>query len=363
MKKIAVSELKPGMQLSRPVKKDDGETLLESCLLLNEETIKKVSDAGVEEVHIIETADLDDNVRAMDELLEKGFKSTREKTLKTANLFLERIGVGEFSEDEDAGSRITGTIEKALEDANILVKLSGVRAVDNYLFSHSVNAAVLAMLMAMKMDFGDEELLGLAKAALMADVGMMLVPASTWEHEGPLSEEQRSTVQKHVTFSKDVLDDLPRVAGEIVNTVYQHHERCDGSGYPQALSDDDILMSAKILAVADVFAAIREPRAYRERSGPVRALKAITSSHGFSPEAMRMFLATISVYPVQSYVRLNTGAIGEVVTVKKNNPFRPVVEIIRDENEVEKKDRLKVDLEKEENLYLFIEEALDELPE
>ena len=363
MKKIEVKELKQGMQLSRPVKNEAGTTLMESCIILNEDSIDALEKSGINDVYIIETADLDENVKVMEEFLEKGFRSTRERTLAIAKIFLERIAVGKGPDDVETEASLMGIMGTALQDANILVKLSGVNAVDNYLYSHSVNTAVLSLLIAKKMGFKETELLEMAKSALMADVGMMLVPATTWEHEGPLTEEQRRTVQKHVVFSRQILEDLGRATGSIIETVHQHHERCDGSGYPLALSGEKIRMSARVLAVADVFAAIREPRSYRVKSGPVRALKAITSSQGFYPDVLRMFLATVSVYPVQSYVRLNSGAIGMVVKVKENNPFRPTVEIIRNEKGRELKKRRKVDLMEEGNFGLFIEEALDELPE
>lgn len=362
MKKISVEAARPGMQLSRPVVDGGGKTLLESCLLLNDDYLEKLRAAGIKDVYVIETEDLDETVSAWDDLLEKGFKETKRRTLDAARNFLDHVARGETGPEDNVGKTIIEVMENLLSDNNILVKLAGIRAVDNYLYSHSVNTAVMAMLIAMKLDHEEKTLLEIGKSALMADVGMMLIPAATFEHKGALSDDQRKTVEKHVEHSKQILSEIPNLLGEVVEAVFQHHERVDGKGYPKGLGGDDILPQAKIIAIADVFAAIREPRVYREKSGPVRALKSITRNRGFDPEIMRRFLATVSVYPVQSIVLLNNGAVGSVVTVRENNPFRPVIEILKGEDGQRPSEHSRLDLMEEENLHLYILEALDTVP-
>jgi len=362
MKKISVEELEPGMQLSRDVT-SGVEVVFESCLLINSEHIVKLKEAGVEEVHIIDTASLNDKAQAWDRLLEKGFDSARENTVALANEFLDRVAQGETEKALGEREPFLNLLGEILEDGNVLVKLAGIKTVDNYLYAHCVNTTVLAILLSQKLDFERERQMDIGRAALMADVGMMLVPSSIWEHRGALSEEQRSEVQKHVEHSRAIVSAIPGTSQEVTDTVYQHHERCDGSGYPQGLRDEDIIIDARIVAVSDVFAAIREPRVYREQSGPIRALKAITSSQGFDPEVMRRFLATVSIYPVQSFVMLSDGSIGRVSTVRENNPFRPVVEIVKDSKGKEVTGGTKIDLMNEENMSLYIEDALDQLPE
>lgn len=362
MKKISLDSARPGMQLSRPVVDGQGKVLMESCFLLNEEHLEKARAAGVSEIYVIETADLDETVSAWDELIEKGFKETKIRTMEATRNFLDHVARGETGDEDEVGKMIIEVMDKLLSDNNILVKLAGIRAVDNYLYSHSVNTAVMAMLISMKLDHEEKTLVEIGKSALMADVGMMLIPSSTFEHKGALTDEQRKIVEKHVEHSKMVLSEIPDILEEVVEAVYQHHERVDGKGYPKGLESDDILPQAKIIAIADVFAAIREPRIYREKSGPVRALKAITRNRGFDPEIMRRFLATVSVYPVQTIVLLNNGAVGSVVSVRENNPFRPVIEILKDENGARPEGQNRVDLMEEENLHLYISEALDTIP-
>lgn len=362
MKKISLNEARPGMQLSRPVVDKAGITILESCLLLNDDYIGKLRAAGLNEVYVIETQDLDETVSAWDDLLEKGFRETKRRTMDATRNFLDHVARGETGPEDNVGKTILAVMEKLLSDNNILVKLAGIRAVDNYLYSHSVNTAVMAMLIAMKLDHEEKTLLEIGKSALMADVGMMLIPSSTFEHKGALTDEQRQIVEKHVEHSKQILSEIPDIIEEVVEAVFQHHERVDGKGYPKGLEGDDILPQAKIIAIADVFAAIREPRVYREKSGPVRALKAITRNRGFDPEIMRRFLATVSVYPVQSIVLLNNGAVGSVVSVRENNPFRPIIEILKGEDGARPSEHSRVDLMEEENLHLYIVEALDTIP-
>lgn len=363
MKKISTDELKPGMQLSRTVKTPDGEVMYESCILLNEESIGKIKGAGIENVHIIDAADISDSGQALEELVEKGFQESRDRTVTHARSFLQKAAGGQSLDAPGPEATVLDILEGLVADRNILLKLAGINSVDNYLFAHAVNTAALSLLIAMKMDFGEDELEHLGIAGLLADVGMMLVPASTWEHKGRLSSEQRLSIQKHADYSRDILSEMPGIPRAAVDAVYQHHERNDGNGYPEGLEGDEISIGARVLAIADVFAAIREPRVYRQQSGPLQALRAITSSHGFDPQVMRLFLATVSVYPVETIVQLNSGDIGKVVGVKENSPFRPTVEILRDESGRELAVPRRIDLSSDEGSHLYIEEALDSMPD
>jgi len=349
------------MQLSRPALAPNGAILLEAGSFLNRELIEKLKLWELDSVCIIDTSVEDRIAEDQERILTEEFKISHQRAMNFTQEFIDKVALGEAPGAPDIHSLILELMEKLLVKSDILFKLTGIYSVDNYLYAHAVNTAVLALLIGMKQGIDKENLLELGTAALLADVGMSLIPADVYTHGGPLTAEQRDVVCRHTEHSVTILSRVPEFKQIVLEAVSQHHERIDGSGYPGHLTGQNISKFARIIAVADVYAAIREPRAHREQSPPRRALKAITSDQGFDPDILRTVFATLSIYPVQSIVRLNNGYSGTVVGVTENNPFRPIIRLACDDtNSPIKPNRL--DLSKPTNQSLFIEEVLDSLP-
>lgn len=145
---------------------------------------------------------------------------------------------------------------------------------DPYTQGHEDRVAELAKLIAVEMGLPDDEVEGIEMAGLLHDVGKMSVPAEILSKPGGLSKEQFALVQCHPTDGYEILKgiDFPWPVAE---AVLQHHERMDGSGYPQGLHGDEIGVTARILAVADVVAAVSSHRPYRPALGIEAAIAAI----------------------------------------------------------------------------------------
>jgi putative nucleotidyltransferase with HDIG domain len=215
---------------------------------------------------------------------------------------------GDFSAVfEDVTVRVIG--EKALADSNKrLEKMvydvaesmgSVVDARDPYTQGHQVRVAVLAYRIGREMRLSQEELDGISMAGLLHDIGKLRIPAEILTKPGRLSEAERCLIREHPRQGYDILRpiDFPWA---VADTVLQHHERLDGSGYPEGLAADDILMSARILAVADVVEAMSSDRPYRPLVGLPEAIEEI-STH---PE---LYDATVVAACLRLYERGETG--------------------------------------------------------
>ncbi len=353
--------LEPGMQLSRPVvAKDSG--IYPAGTFANVAVIEKLKQSGIETVNIITPGGGDRYAEEWVSELIREFNDVKEATLAIKSDFIDKVALGDTPKAAETEKTLTIIMNDLIADPDILFKLAGMRMMDNYLYAHAVNTAVLALLIGMKHGLANFELEELGAAALMADIGMTVIPPSVYSHDGPLTPEDRKVVSDHADLGAAILKKNPDTKESIINAVYSHHERMDGGGYPEGVKGNMISLFGRIVAVADVYAAIREPRAHREQSPPRRALKALTADRGFDPAILRTVLSTLSIFPVQSIIRLNNNYTGTVVGVTENNPFRPIIKLTKDAagNNIEP---LRIDLAYPNNYSLFIEEVIDILSE
>lgn len=158
---------------------------------------------------------------------------------------------------------------------------------DPYTAGHQQRVADISAAIARKMDFNDERIEYLKMAAMIHDIGKISVPAEILCKPTRLSAAEFNIIKEHPFTGYKILKEID-FPYPLAKMVYQHHERIDGSGYPQGLSGDQILMEAKILAVADVVEAMASHRPYRSALGIDVALDEIIKNKGqiFDPEVV-----------------------------------------------------------------------------
>lgn len=201
----------------------------------------------------------------------------------------------------DAGGRLTGfygshhditdrkraeeELQRTLESlrksfgATIQVMVSAVESRDPYTAGHQNRAADLARAIAAEMELPRETIDGVQMAAAIHDIGKLSVPAEILSRPTKLSAPEFYLIKEHAQKGYDILKDVesPWPLAEI---VYQHHERLDGSGYPRSLKGDEILLEARIMAVADVVESMASHRPYRPARGIGKALEEIEKHKG-----------------------------------------------------------------------------------
>jgi HD-GYP domain-containing protein (c-di-GMP phosphodiesterase class II) len=150
---------------------------------------------------------------------------------------------------------------------------------DPYTAGHQERVAALATAIGRSIGLSDDDVYGLRMASVIHDLGKMVVPAEILCKPGKLTPLEYEMVKIHVQAGYDILKriEFPWPVAEI---VLQHHERVDGSGYPNGLNQEDILLPARILAVADVYETIASHRPYRPALGTDAAMNEIRSKSG-----------------------------------------------------------------------------------
>jgi len=182
------------------------------------------------------------------------------------------------------------SLKKALNDAiNTMVKIVDIR--DPYTAGHQQKVADLATAIAGEMKLEDTRIDHLRTASVIHDIGKMYIPSDILSKPGRLSDIEFSLIRTHAQSGYDIIKgmDFP---GNVAVTVLQHHERLDGSGYPNHLKGEDTLLEAKILVVADVIEAMASHRPYRPALGIDKALEEISKNSGrlYDPDVVNACL-------------------------------------------------------------------------
>jgi putative nucleotidyltransferase with HDIG domain len=194
-----------------------------------------------------------------------------------------------------------------------------------------MNVCVLALAFGryLGMERADLEVLGLG--ALLHDIGKMRTPENVLNKPGPLSDEESAIMRRHPVEGFEAMlraGDMPEAALEIIRL---HHERTSGSGYPDGLAGDDIPLSVRVVAIADVYDAITSDRVYRDGVSADRAIRIMyaNATDDFGRELVEAFIRCIGIYPVGSLVELDNGALGVVISSSPKARLKPVLLMVR----------------------------------
>ncbi|MBT8338906.1 MAG: response regulator [Desulfatitalea sp.] len=165
---------------------------------------------------------------------------------------------------------------------------------DPYTAGHQERVAELACAAAREMGLAEDDVYGLRMASVIHDLGKITVPAGILAKPGRLSPLEYELIKNHVQAGYDIMKQI-EFPWPLANIILQHHERLDGSGYPQGLFDGDIMMQARILAVADVFETIASHRPYRPALGLTRAIDELKHHSGtlYDAQVVAVFLKLV----------------------------------------------------------------------
>ncbi|MDY6879359.1 MAG: HD domain-containing phosphohydrolase [Desulfatiglans sp.] len=187
--------------------------------------------------------------------------------------------------------------EKELESSMLQIKMAlegSIQAIartvetrDPYTAGHQQRVADLATAIAREMKLTEETVTGIRMAGVIHDLGKVAIPTGILNKPGQISQIEFELIKTHSQVGYDILESI-EFPWPIAQIVLQHHERIDGSGYPFGLSDDEILLEAKILGVADVVEAVSSHRPYRPALGIDKALEEIVRNRGrlYNPEVV-----------------------------------------------------------------------------
>jgi HD-GYP domain-containing protein (c-di-GMP phosphodiesterase class II) len=234
-----------------------------------------------------------------------------------------------------------------------------VLAQRDYPILHPVGTALLAVRIGKELRYEEEDLINLGVASLFQNIGQYLLPRDLFLKEGELTESERKQINEHPKTGYETLRRFGFEAKVFV-TVLQHHERWDGSGYPDGRRRNDIFRFARVVAVADTYHALISARPWRPAMMAPEALEFVV---GFGDELFELSLAQTILKVVPSYevgtkVRLSTGEVGFVVDSNLGVQNRPLVRITTNAHGQALPGPFDLDLSASENLSKLVVEVL-----
>jgi len=201
-----------------------------------------------------------------------------------------------------------------------------------YVIHHSVNVAIYCLKMAEDLGFSKNQKLEVAMAALLHDVGMAFIPDKILYKQEKLSQREIDILRERPDYSYKILRSFGDGFAYLAESAAQVYERIDGSGYPRAIRGDEIHEYAQIIGLLDMYEALIHSRPQREKMTHFTAVKEIinTCKNRFQREHLKLLLSIFTAFPIHSFVRLNSNAIGKVIETYPEQPMRPKLQIVFD---------------------------------
>lgn len=213
--------------------------------------------------------------------------------------------------------------------ALVLQCINGKNKVDEYLYTHSTNVAFLNGLMAKWLKLSPEEASLLIACGLMHDIGKVKIPNDILYAPRKLSEQEFDVMKQHPVHSYEILQASPSIHPSVALAALHHHEKMNGTGYPDRLSADHIPYYARITAVSDVYDAMVSKRSYKNAYSPFEILEQLSegkfSDLDFS--LTQVFLSNMPLELIGRSVLLSNGSIGIVRYVDPLNWLHPIVDV------------------------------------
>jgi HD-GYP domain-containing protein (c-di-GMP phosphodiesterase class II) len=231
---------------------------------------------------------------------------------------------------EPVEAAVDSVVESMLDNPDALMWIARLREEDINTYNHGVKVSLYLVALGRHLGLPKQELNYLGQIGMLADIGKSKLPRAILEKPGMLSPGEFELVKQHVNLTLQVLAGVPQMSAAVTAGIAQHHERIDGSGYPNRLKAKEIGVYGKMAAIADSYAALITPRAYANALAPQDALMNLYEWSGtsFHEPMVEQFVQAIGVFPVGSMIELTSGEIGVVVAHNRVRRLEPKVLVL-----------------------------------
>lgn len=336
---VRTRQLQPGMKIDQAVVDKSGRNLVQRGSILDNYVIDSLLKMGVMMVYIQsgeETAgDIEKSISPQARKQIERLHTDDRSKVELSDSVKTRVAEGiqfiysntESKELADATNNIASNLMNAINSTDaIAVDISALKTSDEYTFKHSVDVATMSMVLAKQQGLSQKQIYEIGVAGLLHDIGKTKISLDILNKPARLTDEEFAVMKQHPVFGYRMIKDRDEFSNEICMAVLQHHEKMNSKGYPVGFPSDKITQYARILTIADIYDALVTERPYKSAFSQREAVEMIMSMTGeLDLTAMKSFLESMILYPVDSIVELSNGEKAKVV---KNNPhyiLRPTV--------------------------------------
>lgn len=345
LKEYSVSELKPGMFIADVTVQKGSFSVKNGGFVRSESAIKNLATKGVQKVLVdLAKSELEREpeapveVKATENENQRAAKFSQEigKAKKLYNQAkslqrqaLKNMQAGRPVDTDGMKDVADGFIDSIFRNQDALACMTRMRQKDDYLMEHSINVSIIMTIFAKHLQIEQDIIHQLATGALLHDLGKINIPDEILHKPGRLTDEEMVIMRQHVTLGYDIIKEAEGLTPIMLEVVGDHHERLDGSGYPNNKSAEDLSMYARMISICDTYDAITASRVYQNARTPIMAFKILRKESGsaFDANLVAEFINCMGVHPVGTLIQTKSNKLGIVKKSNFVNPLCPVVQV------------------------------------
>lgn len=330
---VPIYRLKDGMKLADDIQLSYNDKsnafLLKNGAILTRDNINKLSKLGIYGIYI------DDGIK--NPLLDNDLRRESVFVIKEIFSFCEKnhiiLNENTIKQIENVSDKL---VENIYNNKEISVCIKDLQTYDSNTYMHSVGVAIISIAIGTELCLSKKELCKLGVSALLHDIGKVEIPIEIINKPSKLTEEEFEIIKSHPNLGGKYFLEHKSVSNDIYMGIVGHHEKIDGTGYPNSLKGEEIPLFARIIAVADVYESLTGKRSYRKPIRPMEAIEYIMAGVGssFDYNVVQAFLRKIEPYPVGTYVKLSDKRCAKVIRANRENSLRPVIKIVSEDDKV-----------------------------
>ncbi|MGH8660960.1 MAG: HD-GYP domain-containing protein [Burkholderiales bacterium] len=259
-------------------------------------------------------------------------RAARNRTEVALKDVLDTIRAGKVIDAPRVREAVTSMTDSVVRNPDAMLLLSKLKEKSVYTHDRALGVSIYMITFGRFLQLPREQLDLLGMLGLLQDVGKVRLPEGLLEKTDPLTDEERRLCHSHVEHSVAILKETAGLPAELPALAALHHERYDGSGYPEGLRGPEIGLFGSIAGLVDCFDALMRPRPYAEALSPSNALSKLYDWRDtqFDGSLVQQMIQCIGIYPVGAAVELNTGEIGIVIAQNLVRRLQPRVMVVLD---------------------------------
>jgi HD-GYP domain-containing protein (c-di-GMP phosphodiesterase class II) len=356
MRLLPTKHCQAGMRLGKGIYNEEGIILLGINVSLTDNLINRLLQLGIDYLYVQDpnTDDIEIKSPISDQTRFKAITEIRNNFKSLNEQATSKRPVRNNTLSKSFNNVLQMIIEDLSEHQGALIMLTDINVMNNYLYNHSLNVAVITLSLGIIHGYSKNDLFALGLGAILHDIGKTKIPQNLLTINRIFTPEEYKEVQKHTIIGFQYLREEPNVPLLSAHCAFQHHERIDGTGYPRGIKGDEIHDFAKWIAIADSYDAMTNHRSYRPAKLPHEAMEVLYGFAGthYDRKKVALFRDNVAIYPLGLTVKLNTGEKGVVTEIHPNYPQRPTIRVFQEADGKLAQPIYEVDLSQKHNVLI-----------